>query len=432
MSNATNPTGATIVADLGIEGTIAAPLSHPALDVTVAAPPSAASSGALPSVSGAGGVRSTVKSCVLPTFGATDVAQDRLRYEVKKVLGEGGMGEVALAIDHDIGRSVALKHLHHQIASDASSLARFVEEIHTVGSLEHPNIVPIHDVGIGADGRYFFVMKHVEGETLESIIEKLAAGDVNTHATYTYTTRMEIMIGLLRALDYAHAHGIVHRDIKPANVMIGPYGEVVLMDWGVAKAKIAAELPRGPEATAIASDNSRMRLFTTRHGSLVGTPAYMSPEQARGENAAVDERSDLYSATVLFHEFLCLRHYLSDKTTLPDMIRGVTDDIPNIFDFALNQHAAQGLPPAELLHVCRRGLQKNPSERFQSAREMIHQLEDSLEGKVHVQCPFTLTKRMTRESGRFVDNYPRTAVLSFLALIGLVIFSFVMTIRALI
>jgi serine/threonine-protein kinase len=382
------------------------PKTDEALGATVAAP-------SLPLGTFSTGARSTTtaKGTVLPTFtGEGLVHRDRPRYEVQKSLGEGGMGQVALALDHDIGRSVAIKQLHPETSADAASLARFVEEIRTVGALEHPNIVPIHDVGVAEDGRYFFVMKHLDGETLESIIEKLAAGDKATHARYTFTVRVEIMIGLLRALDYAHAQGVVHRDIKPANVMVGRYGEVVLMDWGIAKTKQSssggAPLPAPEVAEPQPSLRRPARLFQTRHGSLIGTPAYMSPEQARGENDGLDDRSDLYSATVVFQEFLCLKHYLDDKTTLEDMIKGVIAHPFKMGDYLARSTSGQGPVPIEFLWFLDRGLQKKPADRFPSARAMIDRLEETLDGKVHVQCPFTFNKRMTREMGRFLDRYP--------------------------
>src|SRR5690606_23290345 len=116
------------------------------------------------------------------------------------------------------------------------AVARFIDEVRTVGSLEHPNIVPIHDVGVDEDGSLFFVMKYVEGETLASIIEKLAKGDRECHSRYNCEARLDVFTGRLRARQYAHGQGLVHRDIKPENLMIGRYGEVVVMDWGIAHA----------------------------------------------------------------------------------------------------------------------------------------------------------------------------------------------------
>ncbi len=364
-------------------------------------------------------VRTTGRAAVLPlaTEQGTLVHDDRDRYARKRVLGAGGMGEVVLAEDQDIGRDVAVKYL--LAPHDPTGLARFIDEIRTVGLLEHPNIVPIHDVGVDDAERYFFVMKHVEGETLEQIIERLAAGDPDYHARYTFTARVALFMGLLRALDFAHARGYVHRDLKPANVMVGRYGEVVLMDWGVAKRcgsqahaqpQPTADAARA-EAEADASRNvtARERFFTTRRGALVGTPAYMSPEQARGEVETIDERSDIYSACALFYELLSLRHYLGERENLTAMLLAVQSEMPS-FTFAGTTHAAQGSPPAELLHFAHRGLEKDPAARFASVREMIDQLEATLDGRVKVQCPVTFTKRLTRELGRFVDRRPLVAM----------------------
>ena len=138
-------------------------------------------------------------------------------YRVLAPLGKGGMGEVSLVRDNDIGRIVALKRLYAPPSGDQSGLVRFISEVRTVGQLEHPNIVPIHDVGLDENGNYYFVMKYVDGETLEHIIKKLADGDPYYHQRYPVDVRLEIFMGLLRALQYAHDQGIVHRDIKPWN-----------------------------------------------------------------------------------------------------------------------------------------------------------------------------------------------------------------------
>ena len=370
---------------------------------------------------------STTRPAVLPRAGETGlVEQGAERYAKKKVLGAGGMGEVVLAEDRDIGRNVALKYLN--AGNDASALARFVDEIRIVGSLEHPNIVPIHDVGVDENSRYYFVMKHVQGETLEEIIDKLAAGDPAYLAKYTFTARAEIFIALLRALQFAHANGYVHRDIKPANVMVGAYGEVMLMDWGVAKRckapeEVGASIGKAEEDM---TKSVRERLFTTRRGAIVGTPAYMSPEQARGEIEKIDERSDIYCATVLFNELMTLRHYLGEPTNLAELLTAIQEVQPTE-PHKVTAHPIQGPTPAEYLHFIYHGLQKDPAARFQNVTEMIDLLQDTLDGKVKIQCPVTFTKRFTRELGRFTDRHPGIAMYSFfggtLAFIALVTWS---------
>jgi len=183
--------------------------------------------------------------------------RSELRYQWVKALGKGAMGEVSLARDNDIGRTVAVKRLVRRVRNP-EGIARFIEEIRTVGQLEHPNIVPIHDVGVDEQGQIFFVMKHIDGETLESVLAKLNAQDPEYLARYTIDYRLELVLGMLRALQFAHAQGIVHRDVKPANVMVGRYGEVVLMDWGLAKVST-----QGPPAASSP--------FASQEGVVVGT-----------------------------------------------------------------------------------------------------------------------------------------------------------------
>ncbi|MCU1282387.1 MAG: Serine/threonine protein kinase PrkC, regulator of stationary phase, partial [bacterium] len=289
----------------------------PALDETLAAPAS-------PTLSIGATLVSGVRSTVLPRLELRGearhvVVDGRLRYEPLRALGAGGQAEVTLARDHDIDRAVALKRLLPE-RNDEASVLRFAEEIRAVGQLEHPNIVPIHDVGVDAEGRYVFVMKYVEGETLESIIGKLRAGDEGYQRRYTAEYRLQICNEILRGVEHAHALGIVHRDLKPANIMVGALGEVVIMDWGLAK-RIGEAEPRAVGAAP--ADDERARLFQTQVGALLGTPAYMAPEQAEGRLDAIDARSDVYSLAVMFYEFLCLRHPREKLTTVAEMIAAI-------------------------------------------------------------------------------------------------------------
>jgi serine/threonine protein kinase len=383
-----------------------------------APPPSAARTTVLPHVDGDGThVQLSLES--------------RSRYEPTKLLGAGGMGEVVLVRDHDIERKVALKRLLPEM-TDPATLARFVDEIRTVGRLEHPNIVPIHDVGVDELGRYFFVMKYVEGETLESIIEKLAAKDPAYEAKYSIEVRTELFLGVLHALEYSHAQGIVHRDLKPANIMIGRYGEVVLMDWGIAKPLAATrDAAAGAEgALTDPSDSDRGRRYATRVGSLIGTPAYMSPEQARGANDKIDERSDLYSAIVLFHELIGLKHYLADKESMETLLAGISTEEMGFLRILMLGYAPGSLPRAELVHIFVKGLSKDPGKRFQSAGELIAALHAMLEGKVRIQCHCTFTKRTFRELGRLTDRAPFVAFFLLLGLFAAVVFAGIHVVRA--
>ncbi len=354
----------------------------------------------------------TYSKTVLPTVsqapdgpGIWLAREERERYQEVGALGAGGMGEVVSVLDHDIGRDVAMKRLRTGVGGD-SGLARFVEEVRTVGRLEHPNIVPIHDVGIDSSGRYFFIMKKIDGEPLDAIIERLRAGDASAHARYTFERRARVILDVLDALDFAHSRGIIHRDIKPANVMIGSHGEVVLMDWGLAKELGKPEIEAGDDELrdehAGVDESHRVKL--THRGDLLGTPAYMSPEQARGEVDAVDERSDIYALGVMFYEFMTLEHYLEGETSVISTLRGVSERKPTFPAMVHSPH--QGRTPAELCHVIDHAMAKDPGERYPSASAMSTGLQAALDGDFAVQCPVTFVKHVSHKVIKVADLIP--------------------------
>jgi serine/threonine-protein kinase len=376
---------------------------------------------------GGGGGRSTILPRVefvgeVPRL----VVESRDRFEAAQVLGRGGVGEVVLARDNDIERPVALKRLLPELEGGAEIMARFVEEIRVLGRLDHPNIVPIHDVGVDPDGRYFYVMKYVDGETLEHVIERLVAGDREYHQRYSFERRTEIFLQVLRGVQYAHARGVLHRDLKPANVMIGRFGEVVVMDWGLARSRDdAGHLPVDDKLTTLTARGRRGGddKLKTMEGALLGTPAYMSPEQARGEVAALDDRSDVYALCVMFHELLTLEHYLASKAGVAECVAGVLrDPVPA----AYTVHSPHQTPvPAELSHFIEHGVGKARDQRYRSVTAMIDRLLSIRDGKVPVECGVTMVKRMGAESMHAVDRRPRVAMAAAgagvaLALVGLV------------
>ena len=367
--------------------------------------PSVTQAGAAGSAGSAtAGARTTVLPRLQVVNDRPELVQDRRRrFDVLRALGEGGAGEVLAAADNDIGRQVALKKIRGEVLSP-EALARFVEEVRTIGRLEHPNIIPIHDVGIDEHGDYYFVMKLVDGETIEAIIDKLRAGDAEYHRQYPIERRVQIFHGLLEAVAFAHARGIVHRDIKPANVMVGPFGEVLLMDWGIAKS-IREAGPCIDDAVLARSagdcaDSSHV--VRTQLGALIGTPLYMSPEQARGE--PVDERSDVYSLTALLYEFLFLRHYLDGCRTIEEVLAGVKERSPAI----ASAKDAPGQPtvPMDLRWYLKKGLEKDVDRRYPSVQAMIERLDRRSEGLIPIQCHITFAKRVTTAWTRLIDRHP--------------------------
>ncbi|MBI5501649.1 MAG: serine/threonine protein kinase [Deltaproteobacteria bacterium] len=362
------------------------------------------------------GARTTILPRVQLVGDRPELVQDRRRrFEVLRTLGEGGAGEVLAAADNDIGRQVALKKIRGEVMSP-EALVRFVEEIRIIGRLEHPNIIPIHDVGIDERGDYYFVMKLVDGETIESLIEKLRRGDREAHRLYPFERRVQIFRGLLEAVAFAHARGIVHRDIKPANVMVGKFGEVLLMDWGIAK-PIREEGPSIDDAvreTSAGTCGEPSHALRTQLGALIGTPLYMSPEQACGE--PVDERSDVYSLAALLYEFLFLRHYLDGCRTLDEVLAGVKERQISL----LGVPDAPGQPtvPMDLRWYLKQGLEKDPDRRYPSVQAMIDRLDRRAEGDIPIQCPITFAKRTSTAWTRLIDRHPFAFLLGTVAVLG--------------
>jgi serine/threonine protein kinase len=206
------------------------------------------------------------------------------RYELISILGEGGMGVVFLARDAVLDREVAVKVLDR---ADSAAAGRLGQEARILARLEHPGIVPIHDFGELADGRIFYAMKRVRGERLDRWV---AAGAGPA-------ARLGVFVRICEAVAFAHAHGVIHRDLKPENVMVGEFGEVLVLDWGIALLKAApAVLRHGPERSAGSEASTRSRPA----GS--GTPPYMAPEQERGDD--VDERADIYALGTILAEIV--------------------------------------------------------------------------------------------------------------------------------
>jgi serine/threonine-protein kinase len=381
------------------------PLLDPAYatDVTQAAPSAAGpvvGRSPVPPIDAASKSLAVLPRAQLTEAGMRLVAPGKSRYEVMRRLGAGAFGEVYLATDNDIDRRVAIKRIRPE-ALDEDAILRFTSEVQSVGRLEHPGIVPVHDVGRD-DGGFFLVMKYVEGETLEDVIAKLRKGEPRYLERYTMEFRAELFIQLCHAVEFAHARGYIHRDIKPANVMVGPYGEVMLMDWGLAK-KIS-------ETGAVTEMYDRKPTgqdpFGTLLGHAIGTPAYMAPEQARGEHDATDGRADIYSLCAVFFELLTLTHYLPPKRNVTEVLEAVKTEEP-IGAIAIH-HRFQVSP--DLAWAVRKGLEKDRTRRYQSVAELCSRIQSVLEGKAPVQCPCTGLKRVNGAWGDFIDRHPNLAV----------------------
>ncbi len=220
------------------------------------------------------------------------------RYTLQEPVGQGGMGTVYRASDRALGRDVAIKVLRGDVA-DAEAAVRLEREARILARLEHPGIVPVHDVGVLADGRVFYVMKLVRGRRLQEFAQGASRSDV-----------LRVVLRVCETVGFAHAHGVVHRDLKPSNIMVGAFGEVLVLDWGIARvvgigraaaADGAGNAPppaalEAPPSAASAGDAATGPAPdpVTAPGTVLGTPGFMAPEQAQGQPGLVDARTDVY------------------------------------------------------------------------------------------------------------------------------------------
>ncbi len=327
-------------------------------------------------------------------------ASGKNKYAVEGVIAEGGMGRILRARDRDIRRIVAMKVIRE--APDEDQRHRFVEEAQITGQLEHPNIVPVHDLGVDEEGRLFFTMKLVRGRSLESVLDSIREGDPATVKDFALPRLLRAMLNVCYAVAYAHGHHVVHRDLKPANIMLGDYGAVQLMDWGLAKLSgQPARPPAEDEPEDVRRDSTRVRSFrseldlgSTRYGTVAGTPAYMAPEQARGDVDAIDARTDIYALGAILYEILTLYPPVMGSTET-EIIQGV--QAGKILQPEMR--APTRKIPRELSTVVMKALSSEPGERYQSVSELQKELTDFLDGLTVTETESDLMRTFIRLGG---------------------------------
>ena len=285
------------------------------------------------------------------------------RYSEFEEFAKGGSAILRTCLDNNLGRRVVMKTLHSHLADREYPRARFLREARVTAQLQHPNTIPVYEIGQDLEGRLYFTMKKVTGDTLRDIIEKQALGDAETCRVYNLDRLLGTLIQVCNALDYAHSHGVVHRDIKPENILVGSFGQVMLLDWGVAK--VWAQEGSVSEAAILEHED------LTDVGQRPGTPLYMSPEQVRGGGDHIDARTDVYSIGVVLYEML----------TLKEPLRG--DRVAETFEMILKELP---IPPAErtpqrniprmLAAIAMKAMEKSPADRYQTMAELIEALRE--------------------------------------------------------
>lgn len=341
------------------------------------------------------------------------------RYDTGPLLGTGGMGEVRLCGDVRIGRRVAKKTLHTE-TDTPTARARFLREARVQGQLEHPSIVPVYDLDLDAEGRPFFTMKRVRGDTLERVLDHLRRKDEAFVKRYAERRLLAAFVQVCLAIDYAHSRGVLHRDLKPGNIMLGDFGEVYILDWGLAKI-VGENLPEGTDAHDDTSKTNGDRRSSTKlgqaprgapeglssddaaltvEGSLLGTPAYMAPEQILGYDA-VDARADVYALGAILFEILTLSR-LRTATRIDEIMKAAL--------IGVSTHPQERLPTVapELDALCSVALAQAPEDRLATARELAEGLERFLDGDRDLSLRRELARTHMEKTRAFLSSEKKT------------------------
>jgi tRNA A-37 threonylcarbamoyl transferase component Bud32/tetratricopeptide (TPR) repeat protein len=285
-------------------------------------------------------------------------------YTIGGVVARGGMGEILDARQEAIDRTVAMKvMLDH---TDATDVRRFIDEAKITGQLDHPNIVPIYELAVDEQGRPFYTMKMVRGITLKKVLELVAQGVEATAKKYPLPTLLTVFQKVCDALAFAHSRRVIHRDLKPENIMLGDFGSVLVMDWGLAKLTEPAGEPM-PVDSSIILARPPASADATACGTVMGTPAYMAPEQARGEARALDPRADIYALGAILFEILHLRPAVCGADAAEVMARVARGEVE------WSRERERRIPES-LLAVCRKALAFEPAERYAQVEDLQRDL----------------------------------------------------------
>ncbi len=336
-----------------------------------------------------------------------DATEDKKRYVVIREIARGGMGKVLEVEDTELRRSVALKVLRKELVNRRDVVERFLEEAQITGQLEHPNIVPVHEMGVDGAGNLYFTMKFVEGHALSEILQKLREGNRDTLREYPLLKLLDIFIKICEGMAFAHNRGVIHRDLKPANVMVGKFGEVQVMDWGVAKI-VGKEFRSENDSGVVVTDRFDGDAVHTMMGSIIGTPSYMSPEQARGDVEQIGPATDIFSMGVMLYEMLALRSPWTGKTSdeVLEQVRTYTPVRPT-------ERNPEVMVPAEIERLCLKCLEKEPENRIGTVKELAENVRSFIEGRTMDSVEYSVF----RLAAKWINRHRKEVAFIFMAVV---------------
>ena len=289
---------------------------------------------------------------------------DYSKYTEFKPLAKGGKAILQTCMDQALGRIVVHKSIHPHLQDNIRERRRFMREARISAQLQHPNTIPIYEIGRTPDDNLYFTMKRIAGLNLYQVMDRLKWGFPSAEADFNLDRLLEILLQACYALSNAHAHGVLHRDLKPENILIGQFGEVSLVDWGVAKIWGMPNEDRTP-------DQKERAESLTGTGQRPGTPLYMSPEQIIG-NFYVDNRADVWAIGVMLYELLCLEVPFKGRTVHQTFDQIIHED--PVLPSKRNSGRPKRFIPSELESIAMRAMSKKPADRQQDIGEVIEQI----------------------------------------------------------
>lgn len=342
------------------------------------------------------------------------------RYQRLAIIGEGATGEIWRVLDRDLNRTMAMKIMKPSLREKPTQLARFIEEAQITAQLEHPGIVPIHECGRLSDGRYYFTMKEIKGQSLSEVIDTFHDAATTSHwgttpEGWNLRRLLDLFKRICEAIGYAHSHKVIHRDLKPDNIIVGQHGEVHVVDWGLVKILEPEPTSKAEQDFTQTSKDQGLAQPLTLQGDLLGTPAYMSPEQLTSPDQ-VNEQCDVYSLGVILYEILAgqVPYVGYNHNSILFQILSGPPYPPGREEVSAGQEEdktlwrTEGTPPSHvsdkpllpegLISICARAMHRKPSERYENANAFAQAIREWLNGAKRLEQAFSLVGQAeTRE-----------------------------------